>query len=200
MKAVAAFLRLPAATRMLALEAMLFLVLARVLVVYVPMRRWRHHLETAPDPATAAGRAGVPIRGDTAGSARRWIRPAPRSRAIGARQVDRSVSGDPAQAVPTARRVTHIVRRVARHAPIQFVCLPQAMAAQWMLRRRGVPSRLVFGARREADAALAFHAWLSVAGEIVMGGREAATYSVFERPGAEAERLGRPVPEPDRRG
>ena len=52
------------------------------------------------------------------------------------------------------------------------------MAAQWMLRRRGVPSRLVFGARRKAapGGGNDYHAWLTVDGKCVVGGWRAETY------------------------
>ena len=73
-----------------------------------------------------------------------------------------------------------MVRRVARHVPFPAVCLPQAMALQWMLRRRGVASRLFFGARRKAqDSGLDFHAWLTVGGECVIGAGEVETYAAL---------------------
>lgn len=40
------------------------------------------------------------------------------------------------------------------------VCLPKAIAAQAMLRRRGVPTTLYFGAAKQSGAALQTHAWL----------------------------------------
>jgi len=50
-------------------------------------------------------------------------------------------------------------------------CLPTALVAQWMLRRRGVASRLCLGVRRDASA-LAAHAWLEIDGRIVFGSAE----------------------------
>ena len=79
-----------------------------------------------------------------------------------------------------SRRTARILRRIARHAPFSAVCLPQAMALQWMLRRRGVASRLIFGARRSAeDAGLDFHAWLTVGGRCVIGGGEIETFAAL---------------------
>lgn len=82
------------------------------------------------------------------------------------------------------RRAGRIVRKVARHAPFRALCLPQAMAAQWMLRRRGVQSRMVFGARRGStpERAIDFHAWLIAGGECVIGAEEVDTYSPFTPP------------------
>ena len=51
------------------------------------------------------------------------------------------------------------------------------MAAKWMLRRRGVSSRLWIGVRRPAPGRpLEYHAWLTVDGESVIGGRSADAY------------------------
>ena len=153
-KTLHAFVRAPVAIKSMALEAGLFLLLARLLVKHVPMRHWRHRLDAAEEPATVGG------------------------------QPERTPASKPGEArsrrptaPPVVRRVTYIVRRVARRVPFPAVCLPRAMAAQWMLRRRGIPSRLFFGVRRDPDSALQFHAWLTVGGECVMGGAAVETYS-----------------------
>jgi len=59
--------------------------------------------------------------------------------------------------------------RAARHVPFRAVCLPQAMAARVMLRRRGVASVLHFGAAKGADQPIDAHAWLDAAGVEVTG-------------------------------
>ena len=137
------FVRAPAAAKAMALEAGLLLLLARLLVKYVPMRHWRRRLATEEGPGPVGAGARPP-------------------RAPGRR---------------LPRKVVRVVRRVARHVPFPAVCLPQAMAVQWMLRRRGVGSRLVLGARRKAHCpGLEFHAWLTVGGECVIGESEIETY------------------------
>jgi hypothetical protein len=70
-----------------------------------------------------------------------------------------------------ARRVGWAVEAVARHSPIGFVCFPQAVAAKWMLRCRGLPSTLYLGVRLPAKDRLAAHAWLRV-GDRILTGRE----------------------------
>ena len=165
-KAVRAFVRAPVAAKAMALEATLFLLLARLLVAHAPVRRWRRWLATAEEPAPT-GRP--PADSHVASSAGDPEGPAP-------------AGEHPAYAPPRRlpRRVARIVRRVARHVPFPAVCLPQAMALQWMLRRRGVSSRLVFGARRKAqDSGLDFHAWLTVGGECVIGAGEVETYAAL---------------------
>ena len=77
--------------------------------------------------------------------------------------------GEPERAL--ARRVGWAVEAVARHSPIQFACFPQAIAAKWMLRRRGLSSTLYLGAKFEAKDKLAAHAWLRV-GDRILTGRE----------------------------
>ena len=59
--------------------------------------------------------------------------------------------------------------RSARYVPFKAVCLPQAMAARVMLKRRGVSSVLHFGAARGQDKPLDAHAWLDAAGVDVTG-------------------------------
>ena len=66
------------------------------------------------------------------------------------------------------RQVAAAVQARAAWFNLEAPCLPTALAAQWMLRRRGVPSRLRLGVRRDASA-LAAHAWLEINGEVVFG-------------------------------
>jgi len=61
------------------------------------------------------------------------------------------------------------VTRAARYVPFKAVCLPQAMAAQVMLKRRGVQSVMHFGAAKGTDKPLDAHAWLDAAGIEVTG-------------------------------
>ena len=143
-----AFVRAPAATKGMALEAAFFLLVARLLVEYAPGRRWRRWAAAPEGEASAAAS------------------PRPRRRIL-------------PSARPVARRIGRLVPKVAAGAPFEAACLPQALAARWMLRRRGVASRLCFGVRRPPGADLQVHAWLTTEGEGVVGCREADTYRVF---------------------
>ena len=165
-KAIRTFVRAPVAAKAMALEAALLLLLARLLVAHVPMRHWRRWLVTTEEPAPAGG---PPADSHVAFSAGDPEEPAP---------AGEHLARVPQQRLP--QRVARIVRRVARHVPFPAVCLPQAMALQWMLRRRGVASRLFFGARRKTqDSGLDFHAWLTVGGECVIGAGEVETYAAL---------------------
>jgi Transglutaminase-like superfamily len=71
--------------------------------------------------------------------------------------------------IRVAEEVGWAVTRAARHLPLEAVCLPQAMAARIMLKRRGVNSVLHFGARMGQDRPIDAHAWLDAAGVQVTG-------------------------------
>jgi len=67
-----------------------------------------------------------------------------------------------------ARRVRWAIDLAARNLPWKPVCFPRAVAATYMLRRRGVSSTMYFGVdpARDLDA----HAWVRVGPLIVSGG------------------------------
>jgi hypothetical protein len=48
------------------------------------------------------------------------------------------------------RQVKWAVQTAVRYSPVRFVCLPQAMAAKWMLRRRRVAPRSIWASSRAA--------------------------------------------------
>jgi hypothetical protein len=71
--------------------------------------------------------------------------------------------------IQTASEIGWAVRRVARRMPFRADCLPQAMAAKWMLRRRGVVAVMFIGGAKDANGLLETHAWLLAAGVEVTG-------------------------------
>jgi hypothetical protein len=68
--------------------------------------------------------------------------------------------------------VQHAAARPGMHA----LCLPRALAAHAMLRRRGIASRLVLGVSRDGGE-LDAHAWIEVGGKQVVGGEEAGGFT-----------------------
>lgn len=70
-----------------------------------------------------------------------------------------------------ARRLSRAVARAADRLPGDSRCLPQAMALQWLLRRRGLGAVLHIGIRPErARGGLDdLHAWVVRDGEILIG-------------------------------
>lgn len=78
-------------------------------------------------------------------------------------------------------RVRWAVRACARRVPFKAVCFQQGLAAQLMLRRRGIPSVMYYGAAPAPDkkAGLAAHVWVSDDGVYVVGGESAADHAVL---------------------
>ncbi len=68
-----------------------------------------------------------------------------------------------------ARDIGRTVWRVANRPFRWAVCLPQALAAHWMLARRGVGSQIRFGIWRTEDG-LTSHAWLMCGRVCILGG------------------------------
>ena len=67
-------------------------------------------------------------------------------------------------------QIGRIVEKTADALPLRFVCLPRALAASQMLARRGVRSRLHFGAARlGSEGPMTSHAWLDAGGVEVTG-------------------------------
>ncbi|WP_164854725.1 lasso peptide biosynthesis B2 protein [Devosia sp. 1566] len=66
-------------------------------------------------------------------------------------------------------RIARVVRNAARLVP-GASCLTQGLAYQILLHRRGVPSELKIGVRHNERGEFAAHAWVSVAGQVQLGG------------------------------
>lgn len=102
----------------------------------------------------------------------RFRRLAPR---LGRHMAESPVQHD-AATIEQVAEVRWAVGAAARHLPWKPVCMPQAVTAQWMLRRRGIPSTLYLGAdpARGYDA----HAWVRSGAVIVTGGPRQERFAV----------------------
>ena len=103
----------------------------------------------------------------------RWIAP----------HLGRPMAESPVDVGEAERRLSlHVawaVQAVVRHVPLGFVCLPQAIAAKWMLRRRRLPSTLYLGLQRQEESKLTAHAWLRVGDKILTGRAESLDHTVI---------------------
>ena len=77
--------------------------------------------------------------------------------------------------VPTAhlleaRRVAWAVQRASCFTPWKSNCFPQAIAAKYLLHRRGIASTLYLGAAFKMRSELTAHAWLRCGSLYVTGG------------------------------
>ncbi len=100
---------------------------------------------------------------------RRW-----RSR-FGAVASATGLNGD----IATIRRVRLAMQRALNTVPTSPNCLPQAIAARWMLERRGIPANLFIGTQRDETGIPRFHAWLKVGEEWVTGLCDEASYTLL---------------------
>jgi hypothetical protein len=69
-----------------------------------------------------------------------------------------------------ARRIAWAVRSASRYTPWKSNCFPQAIAAKFLLRQRGIRSTLYLGAAFKARTELEAHAWLRCGSLYVTGG------------------------------
>lgn len=81
-----------------------------------------------------------------------------------------------AQAIADVRRA---VLGAAARLPNRPVCFPRAIAAQAMLRRRGVVTTMCYGVNTSPDRGLNAHVWLNAGDEGVVGQEISAQFPVI---------------------
>lgn len=80
-----------------------------------------------------------------------------------------------------ARRLAWAVAACARRVPWRALCFEQGLAAQLLLRRRGLKSELCYGIRPDRGDGLTAHVWVR-SGEVdVVGCETAADYGLVAR-------------------
>jgi len=75
-------------------------------------------------------------------------------------------------AIDEANWISWAVENLGAKPWMHALCLPRALAAHAMLRRRGIASRLCLGVAREGSE-LAAHAWVEIGNNKIVGGTEA---------------------------
>lgn len=79
-----------------------------------------------------------------------------------------------AQAMQTGREV----RTMSRFVPWDSMCLAQALAAKWMLERRGIVSTLYLGVAYDEHRKMLAHAWLRSGTVFVTGAPQHEKFTV----------------------
>jgi Transglutaminase-like superfamily len=74
--------------------------------------------------------------------------------------------------------VSWAVDNVGSRPWMNALCLPRALAAHAMLRRRGIASRLCLGLARDRGA-LNAHAWIEIGNDKIVGGAEADGFTTL---------------------
>jgi len=79
-----------------------------------------------------------------------------------------------------ARMIGWAVRSGANYTPWESVCLPQAVAAKWMIKRRGISGTLYLGVMKDETKPdkLAAHAWVRCGQFILTGAKGHLQYTV----------------------
>lgn len=100
--------------------------------------------------------------------ARRELRRAPIAEAVASLRATQPAPRGPAggAALLEARRLGHAVTRLLAHVPGDTRCLARSLVLTRLLARRGIPAKLVIGAR-SAPEFLA-HAWVEYGGDPVL--------------------------------
>jgi hypothetical protein len=80
--------------------------------------------------------------------------------------------------------VSWAVETAGRSTWMKALCLPRALAAQGMLRRRGIASGLCLGVVRYNNALVA-HAWIEIGQDMIVGGAEARGFTKIAEFGKE---------------
>ena len=74
------------------------------------------------------------------------------------------------------RQVVWAIEAAARRLPVRLVCMHKGLAAQWMLRRRGVDARLHYGIAYDPADKLEAHVWVARGDDILIGAEEAPRF------------------------
>jgi hypothetical protein len=76
-------------------------------------------------------------------------------------------------------RIRWAIVAAARRVPWRAVCFQQGLAAQFMLRRRGIPSVLYYGAAQDDRSGLSTHVWVRDGDVDVVGGAIANGFAIL---------------------
>ena len=83
--------------------------------------------------------------------------------------------------IQSMQAIRQAVLTAACHLPWHPICLPQALAAKWMLKRRNIKSILYLGIKNTHDPHTHsdLHAWLGVGEQMIIGGEIADQYEIL---------------------
>jgi hypothetical protein len=79
----------------------------------------------------------------------------------------------------TVRRVRWAIITTAGRVPWRCLCFQRGLAAQFMLRRRGVPSVLYYGAAQDTQNGLFAHVWVRDGNIDVLGGEISSRFAML---------------------
>jgi hypothetical protein len=77
------------------------------------------------------------------------------------------------------RNMGKAIERASRHLPWKCACMTQAIAGKMMLRRRGLPGKILIGIDKPEKDSLDSHAWLMCGDVFVTGERDHERFNVM---------------------
>ena len=93
-------------------------------------------------------------------------------------EVTKPVPSDQVRAA-NSRRVRWAVTATARRVPWRAMCFEQGLAAQFMLRRRRIATKLFYGAARDEGGSLIAQVWVNDGERNIVGGEIAVRFAVL---------------------
>lgn len=77
--------------------------------------------------------------------------------------------------------VAKIINGLSVRVPWSATCLVKVLAADKMLKKRGIPHTIHFGVKKSPAGEMEAHAWLSVNNRVVIGGENLVDYKEINR-------------------
>jgi hypothetical protein len=77
------------------------------------------------------------------------------------------------------RRIAWAVETAARQTPWESACLAQAITGKFLLKQRGLVTRLFLGMKKDQQGKLSAHAWLKAGNAIIIGANGHETFTVL---------------------
>lgn len=113
-----------------------------------------------------------------------WMPGAALARLLRRHEAAAASAKEPGSRRAEAAAVAATVDRLGRMSPYRPRCLVRAVCVHLMLRRRGIPHAIHIGVRKE-DGRVLGHAWVEVAGRILIGGAARPCFRLIARFGGE---------------
>lgn len=83
--------------------------------------------------------------------------------------------------IKKSKLIAGVINGIAARTPWTSTCLIKAVAADRMLQKRGIRHQLHFGVNKGKGKTLEAHAWLSVEGEVIVGGENHESFEEVKK-------------------
>lgn len=80
-----------------------------------------------------------------------------------------------------AKLVSGAVKTAAKYTPWESKCLVQALTAQKLMRKKGIPITMYLGVRKNQDGEMKAHAWTRCGSYYITGGKGDNHYAVVAK-------------------